>query len=113
MGTLAAFWAQVKNSGSGTEVVAVNSVSFSAFNSHITALLGHNGAGKTTTMSVLTGRNQGCQMAYFQTRNPYFGKFWRGLQWKTLVYFMAVWSTLFYGHLIYLGAIWYIYGTKF
>ena len=40
---------------SGSEVVAVDSVSFSAYHSHITALLGHNGAGKTTTMSVLTG----------------------------------------------------------
>jgi ABC-type multidrug transport system ATPase subunit len=38
-------------------VVAVDSVSFSAFHSQITALLGHNGAGKTTTMSVLTGKN--------------------------------------------------------
>jgi ABC-type multidrug transport system ATPase subunit len=42
---------------SGQEVVAVDSVSFSAYNSQITALLGHNGAGKTTTMSVLTGKN--------------------------------------------------------
>ena len=43
---------------SGNEVVAVDSVSFSAYNSQITALLGHNGAGKTTTMSVLTGVNK-------------------------------------------------------
>jgi ABC-type multidrug transport system ATPase subunit len=42
---------------SGQEVVAVDSVSFSAYDSQITALLGHNGAGKTTTMSVLTGKN--------------------------------------------------------
>ncbi len=41
----------------GQEVIAVDSVSFSAFDSQITALLGHNGAGKTTTMSVLTGNN--------------------------------------------------------
>ena len=40
----------------GTEVLAVDSVSFSAYESMITALLGHNGAGKTTTMSVLTGK---------------------------------------------------------
>ena len=38
-------------------MIAVDSVSFSAFDSQITALLGHNGAGKTTTMSVLTGNN--------------------------------------------------------
>jgi hypothetical protein len=31
------------------------------------------------------GRKQGCQMAYFQTKNPDFGKFWRVLQWKMLV----------------------------
>lgn len=35
--------------------MAVDSVSFNAYRSHITALLGHNGAGKTTTMSVITG----------------------------------------------------------
>ena len=40
----------------GTEVLAVDSVSFNAYDSQITALLGHNGAGKTTTMSVLTGK---------------------------------------------------------
>jgi hypothetical protein len=33
---------------------------------------------------------QGCQMAYFQTKNPTLGKFWRVLQWKMLVYFMAI-----------------------
>jgi hypothetical protein len=25
---------------------------------------------------------QGCQMVYFQTKNPSLGKFWRVLQWK-------------------------------
>ena len=37
------------------KVVAVDSVTFNAFEGEITALLGHNGAGKTTTMSMLTG----------------------------------------------------------
>jgi hypothetical protein len=29
---------------------------------------------------------QGCQMAYYQTKNPDLGKFWRVLKWKILVY---------------------------
>ena len=37
------------------KVVAVENVTFNAFEGEITALLGHNGAGKTTTMSMLTG----------------------------------------------------------
>jgi hypothetical protein len=45
-------------------------------------------------------------MAYFQTKNPYLGKFWRALEWKMLVQFMAIWNTLMsldisYGHLVY------------
>jgi hypothetical protein len=43
-------------------------------------------------------------MLYFKTKNPHLGKFWRVLQWKMLVYYMAIWSiirlfSLFYGHL--------------
>jgi sulfite exporter TauE/SafE len=37
---------------------------------------------------------QGCQMAYFQTKNPNLGKFWRVLQWKMLLHFKALWSCL-------------------
>jgi hypothetical protein len=37
--------------------------------------------------------NQGCQMIYFQTKNPNLGKFWRVLQWKMSVY-------VFYEHLV-------------
>jgi hypothetical protein len=42
---------------------------------------------------------QGCQMVYFQTKNP---KFWRVLQWKILVYFTDIRSIflpldIFYG----------------
>jgi hypothetical protein len=29
---------------------------------------------------------RGCRMAYFQTKNPNLGKFWRVLEWKMLVY---------------------------
>jgi hypothetical protein len=34
---------------------------------------------------------QCCQMVYFHTENPNLGIFWRDLEWKTNVYFMAVW----------------------
>jgi hypothetical protein len=59
------------------------------------------------------GGVQGCQMAYFQTKNPNVGKIWRALQWRMLAYFMPIWSILrpfglFYGHLVYFTAIWYI-----
>jgi ABC-type multidrug transport system ATPase subunit len=37
------------------DVTAIDDISFSAFKTEITALLGHNGAGKTTTMSILSG----------------------------------------------------------
>jgi hypothetical protein len=36
---------------------------------------------------------KGCQMAYFQTKNPNLGRFWRVLQWK-MVYFTVIWSIL-------------------
>jgi hypothetical protein len=51
---------------------------------------------KTTTLYLggIRSHNQGCQMADFPTKNPNLGKFWRDLQWKMLVYFMAMWSIL-------------------
>jgi hypothetical protein len=45
---------------------------------------------------------QGCQMAYFQTKNPDLGKFWRVLQWKMLVFYI-------YAHLVYFTTIRYCY----
>jgi uncharacterized membrane protein HdeD (DUF308 family) len=39
-------------------------------------------------------------MAYFQTKNPNLGKFWRDLLEKILVIFTAI--------LVYFTAIWYI-----
>jgi hypothetical protein len=49
---------------------------------------------------------QGCQMVYFQKQNQNLGKFWRVLQWKILVYFMAIWSIFRpFGILL---ALWYI-----
>jgi hypothetical protein len=32
---------------------------------------------------------QGCQMLYFKSKNINFGVFWKALEWKFLVYFMA------------------------
>jgi hypothetical protein len=60
---------------------------------------------------------QGCQMAYFQTKNPNLGRFW-----TDLVYFMHIWSILrllgihilwpfgiFCEHLVYFMVIWFIF----
>jgi hypothetical protein len=45
-------------------------------------------------------------MAHFQTKNPNVGKF---LQWKILVYFMAIWSIFRpFGLFGLFVAIWYI-----
>jgi hypothetical protein len=57
--------------------------------------------------------NRGCQMVVFKPKNPNLGKFWRTLEWKMLVYFMAIWSILwpfglFCSHLVYFVAIWFI-----
>jgi hypothetical protein len=60
-------------------------------------------------------------MVSFQTKNPILGKFWRAVDRKMLVYFMAIWNILqtfgiFYGHLVHFVFIWYIlcsFGTFF
>jgi hypothetical protein len=57
---------------------------------------------------------QGCQMVSFQTKNPNLGKFWRALDWKMLIYFMAIWNILqtfgiFYDRLVNFVFIWYIF----
>jgi hypothetical protein len=59
-------------------------------------------------------KRQGCQMAYFKTKNSNLGKFWRVLQWKLLVYFVAIWSILrsfgiFCSHLAYFMVVLYIF----
>jgi hypothetical protein len=46
-------------------------------------------------------------MAYFQTKNPYFGKIRMALQWKMVVYFRPF--GLFFGHLVCFAAIVYMY----
>jgi hypothetical protein len=49
---------------------------------------------------------QGCQMVYFQTKNPNLGKFWRVLQWQDIC---TLWTFgIFYSQLLYFMAIWYI-----
>jgi hypothetical protein len=53
------------------------------------------------------GADQGCQVVYFQTKNPYLGKFLRALDWKMLNYFTGIWNILrtiriFYDHLVHL-----------
>jgi hypothetical protein len=58
--------------------------------------------------------HRGCQMVYFQTKNPNLGIFWRILQWKMLVYFVDIWCILhrfsiFYAHWVYFVVIWYIF----
>jgi hypothetical protein len=49
-------------------------------------------------------------MAFYQTKNPNLGKFSRVLQWKMLVYFMAIWCTYFKAIWDIFTAIWYIVG---
>jgi hypothetical protein len=53
-------------------------------------------------------------MAYFQTKNPDLGKFWRALDWNMLIYFMAIWNIvetfgIFYDHWVHFVFIWYIF----
>jgi hypothetical protein len=57
---------------------------------------------------------QGCQMVCFQTKIPDLGKFWMALDWKMLIYFMAIWNILWrfgilYNHLVHFVFIWYIF----
>jgi hypothetical protein len=53
-------------------------------------------------------------MVCFQTQNPNFGKFWRALDWKMFLYFVAIWNILcrfgiFYEHLVRFVFIWYLF----
>jgi hypothetical protein len=52
----------------------------------------------------------------FQTKIPNLGKFFRALDWKMLIYFMAVCNILwtfgkFYEHLVHFVLIWYIFSS--
>jgi hypothetical protein len=53
----------------------------------------------------------------FKPKNPNLGKFWRVLQWKMLIYFIATWSILqpfriFYCRLVYFPPFWYVASRK-
>jgi hypothetical protein len=49
---------------------------------------------------------QGCQMVYFQTKNPIWDKIWRALEWKRLFYSLAIYIEYrYYGHLVQIMAI--------
>jgi hypothetical protein len=54
-----------------------------------------------TTIGWWKKPKQGCQMVYFQTKNPYLDKFWRALEWKMLV---ILWP---FGTLYICTVIWY------
>jgi hypothetical protein len=49
---------------------------------------GHPGCLSTATIDIAISANhntfQGCQMVYFQTKNPNLGKFWRALSLENL-----------------------------
>jgi hypothetical protein len=61
-----------------------------------------------------SSERQGCQMVCFQTKNTNLGKIRRALDWKMLIYFMAIWNILrtfgiFYEPLVQFVVIWYIF----
>jgi hypothetical protein len=50
---------------------------------------------------------QGCHMVYFQTKNCNFGKFWRSLKWKMMVYVCSLCPFgIYYVYLVYFMVIW-------
>jgi hypothetical protein len=53
-------------------------------------------------------------MVYFQTKNSNLGPFWRALDRKIWIYFMAIWNILqtvgiCSDHLVHFVLIWYIF----
>jgi hypothetical protein len=63
-------------------------------------------------------------MAYFQTKNPNLGKFWRVLEWKIVIFSVVIWNILlpcgifllinvkFCGYLVYYYQFWYVLPRK-
>jgi hypothetical protein len=64
----------------------------------------------------MTGWNPGLPEVFFQTKNPNLGKFWRALEWKMLVYFMAIWYILWpFGNVVlmwHFPPFWYFVSRK-
>jgi hypothetical protein len=58
-----------------------------------------------------SGGEQGCQMKYFNTKNAILGIFWRALEWKMLIYFMAIGR--FNGHLVHFPHFGILYQEKY
>jgi hypothetical protein len=62
-----------------------------------------------------SSQQQGCQMAYLQTKNPSLGKFWRALEREMCVYFWPFGIVyirtldILYGSLVLLVVIWYVF----
>jgi hypothetical protein len=56
--------------------------------------MAHGSKTKVTRLRYSQGVNQGCQVAYFKTKNTNLFKFCKALQWMMLVYFMDSWSIL-------------------
>jgi hypothetical protein len=48
---------------------------------------------------------------YFHTKHLNFDMFWKALEWKILLYFMAIWCThlLSFGIFYYHFVVWYTY----
>jgi hypothetical protein len=73
------------------------------------------GISKIGTLNQVTIRiHNGCQMVYFQTKNPNLGKFCNVLQRKMLVFLRPFCliirpNGMLYGHLEHFVVIWYIF----
>jgi hypothetical protein len=53
---------------------------------------------------------QGCQMVYFQTKNPNLGTFWRALECNFVIIWNILWPFgIIYGRSVQLVVIWYIF----
>jgi hypothetical protein len=56
----------------------------------VASILSNRTISADSSVNGIKQRNQGCQMVYFQTKNTIFDEFWRALDRKMLIYFMAI-----------------------